>query len=799
MNLQVLGEGPKDCKIAFVGEAPAREEVKLGRPFVGTVGEEFDRRLLSARIVRSLCYITNMLKEQVPFKGGSSDYSSYIDFGKKGYPRTVRYTEYEEYLKEELRGVSANVIVPIGKLACYALTGRAEITKLRGSILKGLDGRKTIPIVHPGAIRKLYLYSYYVTRDLKKILRESESPDIVLPNRHIIIEPKYIEVMDYLRSCRNKDLLTIDIEVLGAEISRMGVSRAVDDAISISFSRGDRDLFLPEEELNIWKELTALLEDLDIVKRGQNITFDATYLLQKYGIRVRNMEDTMVAQGLLYPDFPKSLEFITAWYTDEPYYKDERKKYSNIGGSEEAFSIYNGKDCCVCHEAFPKIMADLDELGNIETYKRQARMIEPAVYMQARGIKVDTAGLQRESEKAKVKIEELQQEFWDLCGEQLNPKSPKQMADYFYVKKGHKPYTDKGKVTTDVTAMKRLARKGVKEANILLQIRKWVKLKGTYFDMVVDSDGRLRSSFNPIGSKYGRFSSSKTIFDTGTDFQNQPESVRKFFLADDDCLMYSKDLDQGENRIVAYISPEPSMIEAFENGEDIHRKTAGLVLDKPANEVSDTDGSYPLGDEDWSERFMGKKTNHAFNYGWGYRKFALKCGLKEGVGKMLKETYFIHYPGVRQYHLWIEDLLYKSRKLVNCFGRVYFFLNRGDELLTDALAFIPQSTVADIINSRGMEPIYYDQQKYFGVDLLNQVHDEILFQIPLRYGLKYHAECLLDITRSLEQPIKWKQKEFVIPTSTSVGIKWGKENMRKLDVSVGDSINTVVGKIEGVI
>jgi len=798
----VKGEGPKQCKICFVGEAPGKEEVRLGRPFVGPVGQEFDSRLRSAGIVRQHCYITNVIKELLPH----NSYTSFIDFGRKGYPRTAKYVEYENSLKAELKEMEANVIVPVGKLACFALTGRAEITKLRGSILEGLDGRKTIPILHPGSVRERqtvrgampggnFLNIYPITRDLKRIREESNSPSINLPNRHILIDSTFIETMECLAHCKTKSVLTIDIEVLGEELTRMGVAWADDEAISIAFSRGGNDLFLPEEELEIWRAVAVLLEDERIVKRGQNIVFDCSFLLWKYNIRTHNVDDTMIAQGLLYPDLPKGLDWIASWFTREPYYKDEGKKWNKIGGTEESFSIYNGKDCCVTHEAFPKIMSDLDELGNTETYKRQVRMVEPAVYMQNRGIKIDVEGLRGASAVAEEKIGVLKEELWSMCGFEINPNSPQQLMNYFYIKKGYKPYTTRGKITTDVNAMKRLARRGVPEANLILKIRKQVKLRGTYLEVKLEEDDRIRSNFNPIGSKYGRFSSSKTIFDTGMDLQNQPEYVRQFFMADEDCIIYSLDLEQAENKIVAYISPEPNMIEAFENKEDIHRKTAGLILNKPPEEVSDEEGSYPFGEEDWSERKMGKKTNHAFNYRWGYKKFALTSGLPERVGKALKDSYFMFYPGVIRYHNWVEADLQKSRKLVNCLGRVFYFLDRwGDDLVTDAVAFNPQSTVSDIINSRGLDPLYYNQKDFYGLDLLCQVHDEVLFQIPISLGLEYHADCLLKLKRSLEQPIRWKQTTFTIPVGAKMGLRWGKKNMREFEVS--ENIQDTAHKIK---
>ena len=96
-------------------------------------------------------------------------------------------------------------------------------------------------------------------------------------------------------------------------------------------------------------------------------------------------------------------------------------------------------------------------------------------------------------------------------------------------------------------------------------------MKSHFIDVTLDTDKRLRCSFNPVGTESGRLSSSETIFGTGTNMQNLPMEFRQYLIADDDCMLFNIDLSQAENRIVAYISPEPNMINAFETNIDLHR------------------------------------------------------------------------------------------------------------------------------------------------------------------------------------------------------------------------------------
>ncbi|MBU2249668.1 MAG: hypothetical protein KKD77_23170 [Gammaproteobacteria bacterium] len=440
---------------------------------------------------------------------------------------------------------------------------------------------------------------------------------------------------------------------------------------------------------------------------------------------------------------------------------------------DQGFWLYNAKDSAVLLEALPNLMHDLEMVNNVEAYREQCRIVEPLTYMQHRGIKCDVVGMKEESDKAGETIDRLTGELRAITGTDINPNSPAQLKTYFYKTKGATPYYDrkKGTETTDKNALKRLSRKGHEEAKILLEIRRLSKLKSTYYDVTLDVDGRLRCSFNPVGTDSGRLSSSETIFGTGTNMQNLPMEFRRYLLADEDCLMFNMDLSQAENRVVAYIAPEPTMIEAFEKGIDIHKQTAGLIFNKPLEDVSDEIGSCSIGDGAFSERFWGKKANHGLNYDLGYKTFAFYYEIPEGDSRYIVDRYHTAYPGIRQYHAWVRHRLGKDRTIENCYGRKRLFLDRwGDELFKSAYSYIPQSTVADKINREGLSYIYYNQHLFRPVDLLLQVHDSIVFQMNYKeYSWERQAECLMLIKESLETPLTWHGTKFKIPVGLEVG------------------------------
>jgi uracil-DNA glycosylase family 4 len=785
-------DGPLDAKLGVCGEAPGGEEIRFGRGFMGPSGELLWKIVGSCAVNRSEVYVTNVIKERPK----NNDISQFIVFRSgRAYP-TVEYLMYEQQLYEELKHVKCNVLIAVGAVACYALTRKIGIFKWRGSILSGPDGRKVISTIHTAAALRQYMLTHTISIDIKRAVAESAFPQIRLPVRSFTIRPSYLDCLAFLNMCKQKREVAFDIEVMNEEVSCISFAVSPYEVISIPFTGVGGDYFTPDQEASIWRLIADVLEDATISKSGQNLVFDTTFLFQRYGIRTRcdsYLKDAMVAQGVMYPDLPKGLDFTTSIFTMEPYYKDDGKKWSRLTSTEEDFWIYNAKDSAVVLEILPKIEADLEKLQNTETYDWQRRLIEVLVYMQSRGVKVDYLGMEKASKEAGAKIENLTSLLHAITGVAINPNSPKQVQSYFYDTKGETPYYHRKthRRTVDKTAMKRLSRKGHGEAKILQEITKIAYNKSHYLDVGLDTDKRLRCSFNPVGTETGRLSSSETIFDTGTNMQNLPEDFRAYMVADKDTMFFNFDLSQAENRIVAYIAPEPTMIKAFEEEIDMHSLTASLILGKPIEEISDEDGSSPIGGGNHSERYWGKKSNHSLDYDLGYKSFALEYETAESEARFIVDRWHEAYPGIRQYHAWVRARLSKDRTLENLFGRKRLFLDRwGDELFKSAYAFVPQSTVADKINRQGLIYIYENQSLFRPVDLLLQVHDSILFQMNYRENSwEQQAKCLVRIKESLETSLMWRGSPFTIPASLSIGFNYHKEKgMREVSPNEFESV-----------
>jgi len=767
-------------------------------------------------------YLTNVIKDlDAPLK-------HYIDLSTRGKWSVSK--EGYQYIKElgtELKKLNLNAIVAFGNIPLIALTNRVGITKWRGSVIEStlVPGLKVIPTFHPATFippKFNFLNKPLIVEDLLRAKYESGFSEIRRVARNIIVSPSFGQAVDALNHCYEVGLhgqtIAIDIEVINGEVDCISVGWSAIDSMSIPFRDYQGDYFTPDQEYEIMLLVAKIIEEERISKVGANFIFDLQFLFHKYGIKPGGtIHCTQIAQKISYPDFRAGLDFVTTMYTDIPYYKEDGKQWMKMqAGTWKEWWNYNGMDSIVPVDALPKQIQTLTKQGNLDTYNRQRKLISPLIYMAERGIKVDVEGMMKCKEDEKGRLDILAEELNKEVGYEVNYNSPQQLMHYFYHDCGIKPYKKKNTQgqyveTSDVDALKRIARRGYKAAQIMLDIRSLSKRVSTYLEIgKVDEDGRYRSSYKPVGTGTGRLSSGETIFGTGGNQQNWPHDLLRFFLFDEGYIGYSLDLNQIENRNVAYVGGVISQIEAFEQGIDLHRLTASIIVGKPYDEISNEDGSSPLGDGRQSERYWGKKGNHAINYDLGYKKFALKYEMPETEAKYLLEKIHRGYPQIRGgYHVVIQNMLRENRTITNLMGRTRLFLgpivpsypnvpkSACSETYREAYAQLPQSTTADKINEQGIEYVYYNQDLFAPVELLTQLHDSIVFQIPLSVPWIDHARMLTLIKKSLEQPLYWHGTRIDTPADLAIGFNMCKEEMKEVKSEDFPS-NTIslVGKLK---
>jgi uracil-DNA glycosylase family 4 len=800
--------GPRDAKLGICGEQPGVQEIRANppRPFIGPAGQVLDECLQMTRIIRREVYISNVIKDlDMPL----AHYIN-LDFHKQKYSISEEGYTYIKELGEELKQLKLNCIVAFGNVPLIALTSRMGIGKWRGSIIEStlVPGLKVVPAYHPATIlppKHNYLNKPLICEDLLRAKIESEYPEIRRTPRTVFIKQSYercIGALNHAYECGLRgQTISLDLEVINREVDCFSVGWSPVKSISIPLRGPAGNYFTPEEEYEIMILFAKIIQEERITKVGATFIFDLQFLFHKYGIRPKgSIHCTQIAQKISNPDYPAGLDFVCTTHTDIPYYKADGKQWIKMPGSTnwETWWNYNGLDSIVPLEAFPKQYKILENQGNLPTYNRQRKLIEPLIYMGERGIRIDVQGMVKYEEEQSKELAILAEQLNQEVGHEVNFNSPTQIMNYFYKECNIKPYKKKKTdgtwgETSDVDALKRIFRlgvKGSKAARLMLDIRSLSKRISTYLDIgKVDLDGRYRSSYKPVGAETGRLSSGETIFGLGGNQQNWPHDLLRFFLADEGYIIYSFDLSQIENRIVAYVGGVISQIEAFETGIDLHRLTASVIFGKPYDEISTKDGSSELGDGRQSERYWGKKGNHAINYDVSHKTFALKNEIPEGESKWMLEKIHRGYPQIRSgYQATIQEMLRRDRTVTNLLGRTRLFLgpifedrntpkSECQNTFRGGYAQLPQSTTADKINEDGVEYVYYDQTHFKSMELLCQIHDQIGVQVPLSLPWQQHAEMILMIKKNLEKPLSWHGREFDTPVDLAIGLNMCKEEM----------------------
>lgn len=701
--------------------------------------------------------------------------------GGKNIKLTAEGEKQKARLLKELEQVKAKVIICAGNVPLYFLTNRWGITKWAGSVLQ--SEYTDIPIVatfHPDSIlHGMYTNKWLQIHDLRK------AADIIAglyrPVDYAIkIAPTYMEVLDYLEWAYDKAmqgyLLAYDIEVSGYKQLDKQVSCIsfciCGQTISIPFTTYDAgqevDYFKPQEEANTVGIIAMILEDPKVERVAQNATFDAHFLLRRWGICQPPPHDTMIAQQLIMGEYRKGLDFITRMWTNQPYYKADGKDFivgNGVATEIQRFWMYNGLDSAVIEEVLPKQLAEIKRQGNMPIYEAQRKLVPIITYMMERGMKVNVPKLLKKRAEMQDRAEAAIDELWSIAGRRLNPRSTKQLQEYFYAERGVKPYTNKqGRPTVDKLALRKLAkplanRPAFKEASLILEIRRLLKLADTYLlPEKIDIDGRMRCMYNPAGTRFARMSSSESIFGTGMNLQNWPHELLGLLEPDEGYAYCSFDLSSAENRIVAYMANSRAMMEAFEDGKDVHAQTAEFIMSifygGNIPEDMTVKSLAPIGDGEHNWRDWGKRANHGLNYDFGFRAFALLYEILERDSRKICEGYHYLYPEIRSvYHAFLRMKLRENRTITNLMGRsTRFYGKLEDQTFKESYSFPPQSTVGDMITQWGMIPLFYEST-FKDFELLNQVHDSIGFQFPLSIGWPLVAKNILKIKERLEQSL----------------------------------------------
>lgn len=754
-----------------MGEAPGVEEERTGLPFHGASGRLLNTLLHRVGIDRDSCFVTNVVHLRPP----GNDISEWISDRKTPPSPDWIYTGGKwvhpniatglRLLQATLSEVSPSLVIALGGTALWALTGHEGISKWRGSRLSPPDAPwQVIPSLHPAACLRQAEMTPILAMDLKRarlIYEQKQTP------RHydFQIEPPFENARHTL-----EELLALadaapirlagDIETRMGRIACLGIAWSASEAICIPFLRANEDepfYWSVREEAELVYLIQKLFRHPNILWLGQNYLYDCQYYHRWWLVEPHSVFDTMVGHHSVYSTMRKGLDFLSSMYAhDHVYWKDESKEWDPKIG-ERQYWTYNCKDACITWEVAAGIEAEIAEQGVEEHARFQQSLFFPVLRMMNRGIRIDNDKRILFRQELKTLAIKRQETLDTLAGHPLNPRSPAQLSAFFYKdlrQAGIRNFSGEG-ITTNSQAMGELSKREPllkPVCQLITELRSIGVFISTFVDASLDTDGRMRCSFAIAGPSTYRFASSENAFGSGMNLQNVPEkekrdkgrevyenyvklpNIRQLFIPDPGMESFDGDLDRADLQVVVWEAEDSDLKQALRLGADMHCLSACEIFDIkgiPPDELVETHPNYPehRGRIGYDKRQKTKNGVHATNYGVGDYKLSITLGVTQHEASKFKARWFAAHPGILRWHKRVEALALSKGYIENKFGARFYILGRFE--LPEALAWVPQSTVAGVIN-RVLKRI--DEEKEANlcdVELLLQVHDSLAGQFPI--------------------------------------------------------------------
>lgn len=538
-------------------------------------------------------------------------------------------------------------------------------------------------------------------------------------------------------------LLTKDFFSLDTETTSMNPIDA--ELVGMSFSFAENQAFYvpvpaeQEEAQKIVNEFKPLLEKEQTLKIGQNIKYDML-VLRRYGIEVKGpLFDTMIAHYVLQPELHHGMDYLAEIYLKYETIKIEEligpkgKNQRNMRDLPPA-DVY--KYACEDADVTLKLKHKLEEelkKNNCEElfYQIEMPLVAVLTYMEWNGVRIDTEALKQTSAHYTERMNQIEQEIYTLAGESFNIASPKQVGDILFDKlkitdKARKTKS-KGQYITSEEVLESLRHKHEIVGKIL-DYRGLRKLLSTYIDalpeLINPRTHKIHTSFNQAVAATGRLSSSNPNLQNIPIRNEDGKEIRKAFIPDDGCEFFSADYSQIELRIMAHLSGDQNMIEAFRSGYDIHAATAAKVFKKDILEVTR------------EERSKAKTANFGIIYGISAFGLAERMDVDRKEAKELIDGYFETYPDVKKYMDESIELARKQGYIETIFKRKRFLpdINSRNAVVRgyaerNAINAPIQGSAADIIKVAMVRIYRRFMEERLRSTMIIQVHDELNFNV----------------------------------------------------------------------
>lgn len=552
---------------------------------------------------------------------------------------------------------------------------------------------------------------------------------------------KLVEDEEEMRALSQKFL---SAKTLSLDTETTGTDAMTAELVGLSFAVEEFEAYyIPvpperEEAQKIVDIFKPAYENLSSLKTGQNIKYDML-VLARYGVDIKGkMFDTMVAHYVLQPELPHNMDALAEQYLGYSTIKIEEligpkgKKQKNMRDLPPGDVYeYACEDADVTLRLKNALHDELVRNDAIQLFEEvEMPLVRVLAAMELTGVRIDTETLRETSELFTLRMNKLEEEVFALAGESFNLSSPKQVGEILFDKlkiDERAKRTKTGQYVTSEEVLEKL-RPRHEIVDRILNYRGLKKLTSTYVDslptLINPSTGKIHTSFNQTVTSTGRLSSSNPNLQNIPVRGDDGKEIRKAFIPEPGCTFFSADYSQIELRIMAHLSGDKHMIEAFLEGDDIHASTAAKIYHKP------------IGDVTRDERRKAKTANFGIIYGISVFGLAERLNVPRSEARELIDGYFATYPRVREYmdesierarrQGYIETLLRRRRYLPDINSRNAIVRGYAER---NAINAPIQGSAADIIKI-AMVRIY---NRFISENLRStmmlQVHDELNFSV----------------------------------------------------------------------
>ncbi len=610
------------------------------------------------------------------------------------------------------------------------LLDELEFKTLKNRILKKTE-KKQIP-----ANGQLSLFDVFPTDGQVEPKNSSFESLKTTSHRYQLIDTEE-EMLRIFSIFKTKKILSLDTETTST-------SPIDAELVGLSFAVEEHEAFyvpIPanrEEALRIVNIFKPLYEDPQILKVGQNIKYDLE-VLRNYNIHLAGpMWDTMIAHYLIQPELRHNMDYMAEVYLNyQTVHIDEligprgKNQRSMRDLSPTEVYEYACEDADITLQLKNKLEPELKKYDCEHLfYDIEMPLMPVLAEMEMTGVVLDTQSLAQTSKELTERMNQIEHDIYELAGHAFNISSPRQVGEVLFtelkiVEKAKKTKT--GQYVTSEEVLQQLRTKHPIVGKIL-DYRGLKKLLSTYVDnlptLINPHTGHIHTSFNQTITATGRLSSSDP------NLQNIPvrgedgKEIRKAFVPEPGCLFFSADYSQIELRVMAHLSGDEAMIEAFRSGYDVHAATAAKVYKKEIDDVTR------------DERTKAKRANFGIIYGITVFGLAERLDISRDEARQLIDGYFETFPRVRDYMEQAKQTARQQGYVTTLFGRRRYLPDINSQNATvrgfaerNAINAPIQGTAADIIKVAMIRIFRRFQQEGIRSKMILQVHDELNFSV----------------------------------------------------------------------